>query len=703
MSVLPDAAARQRATTEHRAHLAVEAGAGTGKTTLLVRRLIDGIVRGELEIHRFAAITFTELAAAELQVRLREGLEQALNRPDELDIVLDDTVRSRLDQALAGAATARISTIHAFCARLLREHPVAAGVDPEFTIVNEGFSGSLAESSWDDWLREQLESPERCQPLLDILAIGGSLDHVRSVAAALLEHPEATVAGLTDELSADELLATLVREHQQLLDHARSMLVSPDRDDLLIQRIEKLSLLWDELELLPPEMLVQRLIQLKKLPINPNCGRKANYGPGCLESLKEAIKDWRERRLTVTLRRHTTARILRLVEWLAHSTEYHRARIQREARLEFHDLLLKTHSLLSSSPETLAQLRTDFTTILVDEFQDTDPLQAEIVRLLTAGDGPPYRFIVGDPKQSIYRFRRADVESYAEVAGELAAAGQLVRITTNFRSRPKLLSVLNAALRELFVATAHEPVTEQVYQAPWTELEAPPSRPDSEDAALALLKPAATEQAPRRRDALAAEAAAVAAALCHVVRGGRRQLTDRDGQQRRVCWSDCAILMPATTQVEVLEEALEAHAIPYLQERSRSYYHRPEIGELLHVLSAVADPYDETAVVAALRSRFIGVDDTLLSAIAPPVARSPHPPTPARRPSMKRSHSWFAGTTPAACDRCPRPSNRSSARLGWAVSSRSLRAGTERPRTSTSWWRWLSSSGTNGSATSTPS
>jgi ATP-dependent exoDNAse (exonuclease V) beta subunit len=614
MSELADADARRRAISTHDAHLAVEAGAGTGKTTILVSRLVDAIARGALSIHRFAAITFTELAAGELQIRLREELECALGDPSSLQAPLDRTARRRLEEAVAGIAGARISTIHAFCSRILREHPVAAGLDPEFTIVGEGFAGSVADATWNDWIRAQLNRPESCRPLLDTLAVGGSLDDVRKVAMALLDHPEASVRRHPQELAIDQLLPTLRQQHADLLRRARSRLVSPDTNDRLIDELDSLETLWAELEQLPPELALHRLMQLDHLQVSLGCGSKRSYHPGALDELKNEIRQWRSEGLHETLQRATSRRLAALVEWLTDFTTTHRAYVRQEGRLEFRDLLLMTRDLLQRSSSTLQTIRDELDAVLVDEFQDTDPVQAEIVRWLTDGEGPPYRFVVGDPKQSIYRFRHADVETYAEMAAELAASDRLVHITTNFRSRPRLLELVNAALSELFAPASHDRPTDSIYQAPWTDLEASPHRHDSGDPALVLLLPDCGLADAKRPEVRAAEADAVAAAICEVVRGGHEIADRNNGWRRRPArWSDCAILMPATTQAEVLEEALEARDVPYLQERSRSYYRRPEVGELLHVLSAVADPYDPTAVVAALRSRFIGIDDATLA------------------------------------------------------------------------------------------
>ncbi len=615
MSDLRDAPARTRAISAHDAHLAVEAGAGTGKTTILVNRLVDAIARGTLTVHRFAAITFTELAAGELEVRLREGLERALVDPAASRLPEEQSVlRQRLEAALAGISAARISTIHAFCSRILREHPVAAGIDPEFTIVAEGFAGSFATASWDEWLRARLDDPDSCRPLLDVLAIGGSLDGVREIAMTLLDHPEVRPVRDPNELSIEQILPTLRSQHRDLVATARSSLISSDCDDRLITELQGIETLFEELESLPSEVALHRLIQLDRLPVDVRGGSRKLYRTGALEELKDAIKQWRQEGFRDVLRRSTNARLVELVDWLAGFTTAHRTSIRREGRLEFRDLLIMTLELFQNSPATLRTVRGELDAVLVDEFQDTDPVQAEIVRLLTEGDGPPYRFVVGDPKQSIYRFRHADVETYAEMTSELARRDQLVQITTNFRSRPRLLALLNAALSELFLEPADGNGDNGVYQAPWTDLEASPYRTDSEGPAIVLLVHDCETQHRLRAEALAAEADALAAALCEVVLGGR-EIADRheDWRRRPARWSDCAILLPATTQSEVLEDALEARGVPYLQQRSRSYYRRPEIGELLHVLSAVADPHDETAVVAALRSRFIAIDDTTLA------------------------------------------------------------------------------------------
>ena len=169
--MISDQSVRDRVTHDHETLFAVDAGAGTGKTTLLVSRLIALLLEKEASLGRIAAITFTEKAAAELSERLRSKLEEAL--------AVNPTQKALILKALEDMERAPISTIHSFCAALLREYPVEAGVDPQFTLLDEVQSGAFESQTWEHWLKKNLSHP--VEPLFQFLRMGGTFELVEEL------------------------------------------------------------------------------------------------------------------------------------------------------------------------------------------------------------------------------------------------------------------------------------------------------------------------------------------------------------------------------------------------------------------------------------------------------------------------------------------------------------------------------------------
>ncbi|MGH2882381.1 MAG: UvrD-helicase domain-containing protein, partial [Solirubrobacteraceae bacterium] len=283
---------------------------------------------------------------------------------------------------------------------------------------------------------------------------------------------------------------------------------------------------------------------------------------------------------------------------------------KRAGRADFDDLLFWARDLLRDSRPAREYFRGRFRAVLIDEFQDTDPVQAELTLLLTSDEepgedwrtllpGPGRLTVVGDPKQSIYRFRRADIAVYDQVkTGSLQSGGE--QISTNFRSNPQLLGALNAAFDEILTA-------EPGVQPGNVPLESP------HDAAPSRRPPIVVAEGKLEDDAegVRREEARVLAALLHTAHAEGWELRDRHQADRwRACrWGDMAILLPARTGLELYEQALAQAGIPYRHEGSRDFYQRDEVRDLIWVLSSIDDPTDRVALVGALRSSAFAVSD----------------------------------------------------------------------------------------------
>ncbi len=594
MKELPaDHAARHRATTEHDGALAVEAGAGTGKTTLLVARVLDGLERGLYRMQEVAAITFTRKAAAELRARLREGLARRLELAGKEEAL-------RLREAQRMLPLAQISTIHSFCHALLNEFPLAAGLDPEFRVAEQGRSKDLLEGLWQQWLQEQLRDPQRARPFEGLLAWGVHLSDLRSLARDMEETLDLKLPVRDKEKRDDEAMWQSVRGRIASL-HTRllSARLDPEGRDHLLDAFAALREQVEGLAALSATARLRWLIErgggrgISLSPVTLGKGRRSRFAEGVLDEVRDELRRWRNEELPADLRAHFRPLIEELLAALVLFGRWAReARVER-GLITHNDLLVLTRDLLRDQPELRRLVAARYRALLVDEYQDTDPAQAQIVRMLRAEKNGPAVFLVGDPKQSIYRFRAADLPTYQQDVGELAANARLEEIRVNFRSSPELLEQIGTIGREIFA-----PEHYSAGQATWQDLLPAPQRARGALPAM-VLAPFAQEERLNTEDGARA-AATLLAREC--------QRAHDEG----VSWSEMAVLFPVASRAHLIEEAMDARGVPFRQEKSQRFYHQAEIAELAAVVSAVADPWDELKVVAALRSRLFGVSDEVL-------------------------------------------------------------------------------------------
>src|SRR5882757_9463738 len=460
-TIISDQAVRDRIRDDLDVTLVIEAAAGTGKTTALVNRIVSVIGSGRGELSRIVAVTFTEKAAGELKLRLRGEIERARHAPE-----LTPEVSARLDEALRQLEEARIGTIHSFCADLLRERPVEAEVDPRFEVAPEEIAGEMFDAAFDRWFEKVLENPgEGMRRLLrrrDLSARSGPRAIARRAALELLNWRDFDTPWRHSPFARDAEIDAIVAEVIQLGELADGA----EPDDWLGKGLDAIA---------RPVREATRLEAVR--------GRDHDALEAVLVSLSSGRRwDWKgyggdfgtEPRAQVFRRRaelHERLKKFRndaganlaplLREELWPLVDIYEDLKRRAGRLDFLDLLLVARNLVRDNAGVRAELQDRFTHIFVDEFQDTDPLQAEILLLLSSASPaesdwqkirprPGKLFIVGDPKQSIYRFRRADVALYQDVKRRLLECGaELEHLTVSFRATPELQRAVNAAFAPL--------------------------------------------------------------------------------------------------------------------------------------------------------------------------------------------------------------------------------------------------------------
>ncbi|MGD0308923.1 MAG: UvrD-helicase domain-containing protein [Acidobacteriota bacterium] len=597
---------RRRAREDTNHSFMVEASAGTGKTRILIQRILHCVLEsgpdGEpVRLSRICAITFTEKAAGEMKIRLRQELEREGAGGGEKG--------DRARQALIDLEGAAISTIHAFAVSLLKERPIEAGLDPQFRALDEIQGELLFREVWEAWLQRAIE--ERKTPLESALRAGLRLDALRSAARTIRQHAhEIRILTLPSPPTEEEARQSLA----ELLDRGASYagLVLNDDDKLVPSLHTALAWLSDPAGAATP-----------RKPGNSGTARNWDGGRETLDAVKEFVRnvvDFRPWYLKLPIRRVLDA-LLRLIigEFLP---EWER-RKRTDGLVDFDDMLWHARDLLRCSRAAREDLRKHYALLLVDEFQDTDAVQWEMIRLLAAGaeegDGqegltPPGRlFIVGDPKQSIYRFRGADIETYLNVADPecMVKRGlERLELTTNFRSVPAILSFVDEAFHGIMKKAADTPF--QPDYLPFGGRGDRVGRPETAGFCLLGDRQEDGSFAGSGPDFVTVEATRITGLIASMRNNadwGVESKNDRDKTWRAPSFGDIAILLPVLTRADELEDCLRKAGIPYVLEGGKFYYARSEVASAITVLRAIANPNDAIALYATLRSIFFGVSD----------------------------------------------------------------------------------------------
>ena len=597
-----DAAARERIRTSLDESLIVEASAGTGKTTALVGRIVEVLRAGKAKIGEIAAVTFTNKAAGELKLRLRQALDKAR--------LESETGRAELEQALEHLEEASIGTIHSFCAQILRERPVEAGIDPAFEELNEQEANRLFQSSFRTWLEKQLgESSPGLKRAFARLAWrdtwddGPPIEQLQYAGRKLIEWRDYPTAWRREPFAREEEIRTLLRKARELAEaSSRPRRVTdnlyrglqPVR--LMMQSIDRPEVAGEEPDYDVLEAQVLKLARDLRRDTKKGSGE---YGGGVLrEELiqsRDGLMVWIEE-----FRRRADADLAaELRDEMSGLVEEYNQRKRRQGKLDFVDLLICTRDLVRNDLAVREYLQRRFKRLFVDEFQDTDPLQVEILMLLAGDEEPGKLFLVGDPKQSIYKFRRADIHLYQQVCEDLMSKGVgFVRLTRSFRSVPNIQAFVNAAFETEMTGDGHAE-----YAALEQHREEIPGRPSV--IALPVPKPYKMRLS---KDAVNKSLPdAIAAFIAWLVQESGWGYAARD----------IAVLFRRRTQAgqDLTREyarALEARGVEHLLAGSKSFHHREEVETLRAALTAIEWPDDELSVFATLKGSLFAIPDEVL-------------------------------------------------------------------------------------------
>jgi ATP-dependent exoDNAse (exonuclease V) beta subunit len=604
----PDQSARDDIASRYHETLFVEAGAGSGKTQALVERVTNLISSSdEVSLNDLAVITFTNKAATELRHRIRSRMEELLVDCSE------PVMQERLTTSLEQLDEAAISTLHGFARRLLTEHSIEAGLPPSFEVLDE--------------IATQVEFLERFEKFLDSLLLDPEWSRTLLLGDALGINPARDLLPLATELHkswdllrpvispeiTDIQFEPLIAEGRSLARRKSTYLGSADSDgmtsclDAIHEFVGELEAGFDE---------IQQLATLAdtKLPSGKRKGQKNNWTD--IESLRSDYERYRQKVASfkaslsdLTLRRLTSCLSAFILEGVREQ--------RNQGRLDYHDLLVSARETLSHSvhgPSIRAEVRRRYKHLLIDEFQDTDPIQIEIATLIAAPSDiepesswhdtptlPGGLFFVGDPKQSIYRFRRADIGLYL-AAQKKYEAGQ-VRLSTNFRSTPEIVNWVN----EVFGKLIHPRAGSQPAYAPLIPIRESAPVGDAITLLGATPHPKSTTKKSDAEEVRLSEAHDIAQTVIRIIQEGWSVKRDDDWREAR--FSDITVLVPTRSAMSNIQRGFENAGISYCVASASNVWRSQEIRDLIMCLRALNDPSNSLATVSALRSSVYGCGD----------------------------------------------------------------------------------------------
>ncbi len=613
MNLTPE---QEQAVTERGRDVIVTAGAGSGKTRVLVERYV-GLLKDH-QIDQLVAVTFTEAAAAEMRGRVREA------------VMADSDMsahRQNLDRAIIG-------TIHSLCLQLLRENPVESGIDPGATVLDENLAQAEILAACRDAIEaaasgeeEGAEAILRLGPYSTRLTLPRMVERRDEIERAFEAmggdtprewevHVKRTLDKFLEPRAA-ELRGSLA-EHREFLANAQN----PGESDTLTPTVtDVLEALKDPLSG-TTEDLVERLRLAAEIESPGGRGTRGAwaYPP---KEVRDSVRAIREahKSLAPFIWNEADAEAMTVLgalrELFRNAVRRYEDKKREQSALDFLDLELKAIELLKAHPGVAASYRSTFRHVLVDEAQDLNPTQDLFLRLL-AGVGVeadiarPERFFVGDIKQSIFRFRRSDVRNLNRLKDEVwLQSGAMVALSTSYRSHRRLVEATNKVMEGVF----GEP--EADYEARMEPMEA--VRPSAgSKASVEVLQVAREfkepddESKPTGPQRTRMEAHIVAGRIRQLI-DERREIWDKgDKEYRLIEPGDIVILLRRMTNVNEYERALEHHGIPYRTTSGGNFYRREEIVDLTNMLEWLAEPANSIALIGLLRSPFFVIDDESL-------------------------------------------------------------------------------------------
>lgn len=635
--MLSDAAERSRVLTELDKSLLVEAAAGTGKTSLIAGRVVMLMLHG-VPPRSIAAITFTELAASELSLRIREYATQLLagDIPKVLrgavTVALLDERKATLKSAIAAFDEMTACTIHAFCQQIIMAYAVETGLDPGSQVMDGPTADAMFEGVVSKWLVERLSLPIR--EGVDPLAVLSKFEPLKVVkdsfdlARLKLQHPGAGTAPIDLSLRKDIEFVESVREFRRW----QAQYPKERNTASIVAEFETLAVFYENCFATQPSFA--RLWELADPPRTPSMKWneftfteqrhlsrwRSAYGKdegAALWEQAEARFRACESQFAELLGQIGDAMVGEMSRALGPVTDLYLDRKAEAAVLDFDDLLLRAHTLVTQNDVVREAIGRRFAHILVDEFQDTDPIQASILFSVAARSMPERwqegelrdgaLFVVGDPKQSIYAFRGADIDSYNQAKQAIGRLGadRVIQIGANFRCQPGIIEYVNGAFQPVLDADG------QPKYSPLSETRKGPLH-GLPHAAQVTIGDGQKATMVQLRD----DEAAVVARICSQLVGAIEIEDEHDGRRRLLEAGDIALLAPTGTDLWRYERALESVGLAVASQAGKALLLQQETQDVLALLRTLADSRDRLAFGAFMRGPMVGLTDEELLDVA---------------------------------------------------------------------------------------
>ena len=604
---LKDKKAREKISNVLDKSFFVEAGAGSGKTHCLVDRMVNLIKKGAARIENIAAVTFTRKAAAELQERFQIKLEKSFKSSNARE-------KENIKIALSNLEQIFIGTIHSFCSKLLRERPVEAGIDPGFEEIEEEDDLLYAESAWASFIES--EEITRNTIFSFIREIGIKPDDIKDTFLKLVGYPDVDIVKKeVKKPDFKDIKKSIIKFIEFFNGKLPGTAPSSGWDDL--QNIIIRTRNYINTGYLKEDRLF--IILLKQMNKNPRITQN-RWPDGNSKQYQQMMIDFQEETIKPALLKWAEYVHKPLISFAEKGAKYYENWRKDHSILNFEDLLMKSAKLLRDNLEIRKYFKKMFTHILVDEFQDTDPIQAELIMFLVGNNNgsdwkklspkPGALFVVGDPKQSIYRFRRADIDIYNLVKSKFLKDDGVLELNSNFRSLPFVEEVVEKTFKAIF------PKDQTRYQAKFFPLSTV-NKDLKEDCNSGVLEnPIEKIERGYAHKVAEEDAKRIAIWIKEAADGSLKlQRTDNEirmGLTEKVNYSDFLILTKGKKRLSLYAEALELYGIAYDISGSESFANSEELREIYRLLKAVEDDRDPVSLITALRGIFFGISDNML-------------------------------------------------------------------------------------------
>nr|WP_307990070.1 UvrD-helicase domain-containing protein [uncultured Niameybacter sp.] len=572
-------------------NLLVEAGAGSGKTTCLVKRMIYIITSGKGKVGQIVAITFTRKAAEELKERFIIELEKHRKNTNK------EEVRQRLDEALQSLEECFIGTVHSFCSKLLKERPIEAGVDIGFKEIDNEEEKKLIYESLCICMNDGDEEYQAIKE--ELFGYGIKVDNLVKYTLELNEYKD--VQWVTKEKQKPDL-ASVYSGLVAIVENAIKAIPEekPDKGYDTLQ--EKIMEFYNKSKYIGSNQIedIVKVLEIMEGELKITQNRWLSKEEA--KEWKATLEDYRDRLVTPALLVYKEYMHNKLIKFISYVVDKYDQVKRAYGVVTLQDLIIKTRDMLKNNSNVRINLASRYRFLLVDEFQDTDPIQAEIMFYIT-GENQQAKtwqeteprqgslFVVGDPKQAIYRFRRADIGCYNQVKELLeAGGGRVLKLTTNFRSVSAITEKLNECFSTQFPNEANK------YQAAYAPLLAHEETHNKIEGISVLTVPG--EKLKKEK--------AIAYDSYNIVQVIKQML--QEGYSPR----DFMVINRYNESLIAYAKALQENNIPVSVTGKIVLMNIPEIRELLILLEAIKEDYNPIKIAAALKGLFFGVSDVEL-------------------------------------------------------------------------------------------